>query len=169
MPNVAIPQGWGSGVNSAIAAQPPSGAGHSHAGMYVSTAVETVIAGASTPAKALGTTTIGSVIQDFDMPANNRLRYLGHQTSHFWVTVALSMTSASNIQVLSLTIAKGGTPDASTTIERKVGTGSDIGAAAINGMFELAEGDYLELWVANETTGGNITVEFMNFQIAEVG
>ena len=59
--------------------------------------------------------------------------------------------------------------DTTTIIERKVGTGSDIGAAAVNGMFELAENDYLELWVANETTGGNITIEFMNFQIAEVG
>ena len=168
MPHGAIQQGWSAGVNAAFPVA-SLGGGHSHAGMYISSAVETVIAGASTPAKALGTTILGAVAQDFDMPANNRLRYIGSQTSHFWVTVALSMTSASNIQVLSLTIAKNGTVDASTTIERKVGTGSDIGAAAVNGMFELAEDEYVELWVANETTGGNITVENMNFQIAEVG
>ena len=163
-----VAQDWGSGVNSALP-DAPFGTGHSHGGMYVSTAVETVISVQSTPTKALGTTTVSAYLEDFEMSANNRLTYLGRQTSHFHVAVALSMTSAANIQVTSMTIGKNGTSLPETEIQRKIGTGTDVGAVAVVGLVELAKDDYLEMFVANETSTGNLTVEFMNFTASEVG
>jgi hypothetical protein len=136
--------------------------------MYVSSAVETVISVQSTATKALGTTTALN-LQDFDMSANNRLKYVAQATSHFVVTVALSMTAAGNNQLTTLSVAKNGTNIASSEVQRFIGTGADLGAAAVATIVELAQDDYLELFVANETGTGNLTVELMNFIVSEVG
>ena len=169
MPDAFVPQDWAAGVNAAFPVA-PLGSSNSHGNMWWSTAVETVVSVADTPVKALGTTTFrADVAQDFDMPANNRLRYLGRQVSHFLVTVALSMTSASNIQTLGLYLAKNDTVIPSTEIKRKVGTGSDIGAVSVVTLIEMGQNDYVELWVANELTTGNVTIELADFIITEVG
>ena len=163
-----IDQGWVAAVNAELPAG-PAGTGHSHGSMYWSTAVETVISGADTPTKALGTTTVGANLQDFSMPANNRLTYLGRQTTHFLVTAALSMTAAGNNKQIGLYVAKNGTAIADSEIKRFVGTGSDIGAAAVVTLVELAQDEYVELFVANELDTVNLTIELCNFAISEVG
>lgn len=133
----------------------------SSAEIYFSTAVETAIATVDTPVKALGTTTLVTdpAAVNFTMPANNRLTYSGTQTIVASVSVTLSMTSAGNGKKISFSIAKNGTPIASSEIDRYVGTGADIGAAALQTLVELEATDYVELWIENKTDNTNATVE----------
>ena len=140
--------------------------------IYFSTAVETVIAGIGTYVKALGTTTFVTdpAPVQFTMPSNNRLTYTGTVTKKFWVSCTFSATSASNIQLLGFDLAKNGTIVADkATIQRKVGTGTDEGAGAVHGLFSLSTDDYIELWVANETSTGNLTIKHGNLSVVEIG
>ncbi|MGB5463396.1 MAG: hypothetical protein WBM92_08535, partial [Aureibaculum sp.] len=61
--------------------------------------------------------------------------------------------------------AKNGAVLNSTRIQRKIGTGADIGAASISGTVELATGDYIELWLANDLASRNATIENLNLHI----
>ncbi len=61
--------------------------------MYISTAIETVVAAQNTPLKALGTTTAGDALRDFTHAAN-RLTYTGVPDREFTVIVAISLTAA---------------------------------------------------------------------------
>jgi hypothetical protein len=135
--------------------------------MHFSTAVETVIAGGATPVKALGTTTAGA-LQDFTAVSNNRLRYDGAQTAQFLVTAAVSMTSVENTQLVGVSIAKTGVQVAASEIFRKHGGGADTAASAVVASVTLATTNYIELWVSNETSTGNIEVEQANITVVEV-
>ncbi len=133
----------------------------SYGGMRISSAVETSIALVSTPVKCLGTTTISSAARDMDMPANNRLRYIGAPTRYHEMTMALSVISASSNKVFGFYIAKNGTVDAASLITRKQGTSSDVGALSLTFHVGLATNDYVELFVENQTDATNITVNQM--------
>lgn len=132
--------------------------------MYVSSAAATTIAVAGTFVKAAGTTTL-ALGSDFDMPADNRIRYTGVPTRRFIVQAGISMTTAGTNVVLGMKFAKNGVVDDITEMQRKVGTGSDIGAATPLGMFSLATNDYLEMWVTNETNTSAVTLDLMNITI----
>ncbi len=163
MPNVQ--QGWDVAVNAALPAA-VKGAGQSYGSMYISSVVETVISGIGTSVKALGTTTAG-LLQDFTAVGNNRLRYDGSQTAVFKVDVAGS-TVGSNTQELELSIAKGGANIEGSAIQRKTGAGVDVGAFSTSWIVELAEDEYVELFVANNTSTADMTVTKMVFLVTEV-
>ena len=133
--------------------------------IYISSKALTPIPGANAPVKALGTTTAANLFRFDNGGANNRLRYVGTKTKIFNISASLSLTSTSNNQVLSIYFAKNGSVLNSTRIQRKIGTGSDIGAASISGTVELATGDYIELWLANDLASRDSTIENLNLHI----
>jgi len=143
-----------------VSASPPYGS------IYVSTAAATTIAASSTYYKAAGTTT-STNLKEFDMPANNRLRYTGAADIHIHGVVTVALTTASSSQVIGLRVGKNGsasgTDSVASQVEHKTGTGTDVISTAIHVDTMLSTNDYLELWVANETTGSNLTIEFMYF------
>ena len=47
----------------------------------------------------------------------------------------------------------------SQPVKRKVGTGSDLGAASLHADATLSSGDYLELKCTNDTSASTITVQ----------
>ena len=163
----AAKQGWAAGVNAAFPVASPGQFNSSHGMMYISSAVETVVAAQDTPVKALGTTTSGE-LTDFTH-SNNRLVYQASKTTHFFVGVSLSVLAAGNNIASTVMIAKNGTVDARSSINRFISTGADEGAVACSALVELAEDDYVELWVENRTNTTNLTISKMVFSVLEVG
>jgi hypothetical protein len=133
--------------------------------IYMTTPIITPLVAANTPVKVLGITNVSTLFRFDTNSTSNRLRYIGTKTRVFSITGSLSMTSTLNNQILSFYIAKNGTIDASTLVKRKIGTGSDLGATGISGSILLEPNDYIELWVANGSSLGDITVQTMNLRI----
>jgi len=73
--------------------------------------------------------------------------------------------------MLGFHLAENGTVNVKTSLERYVGTANEKGAGGIQGLFELATNDYVEMWVSNETTPAsstNLTVEHMTMTVTEI-
>lgn len=145
-----------------VSASPPFGT------VYVSTASATTISTPSTYTKVAGTTTLTNAAE-FDMPANNRLRYTGTPDVHVHVAVTIGVTSASNSQILAFRVGKNGdatgTDAVASTVKHKTGTASDIVSTAVHYDTMMSNGDYLELFIANESGASNATVSNMYFFI----
>jgi hypothetical protein len=130
---------------------------------YISSAIATVIATPGTYAKMLAGTTLVSANR-FTMPASNRLTYSGPEDVHVLVHATLSMTTASNNQVTGWKFYKNAGMTSEEILEhsyiqRKTGTGADVGALAIMGGVDMSADDYIELWCTNETGASNLTAE----------
>lgn len=131
--------------------------------MYLTATALTALT-ATTPAKAAGTTQLSTGITnvDFDHPASNRLRYTGAVTKSAHIACSFSVTSSGNGKLYEFTVAKNGTPIPGSEVQRKIGTGADVGTGAIHTAVDLAQNDYLELWVENLTDGTDATIETLN-------
>ncbi len=103
------------------------------------------------------------------MPANNRLVYTGTRTSHFQVTCAMTITGAANNINIGSYLALNGTPVEASENLRRIANTVDVGSGAVSMLAELTTGDYVELWVENETDDENVTIEKMNLSVTEVG
>jgi len=137
-----------------------------HGEMYMGTPAATTPALKETYLKALGTTLAGDLYL-FDMPTDNRLRYLGGETARFGIDAIISMSGAANDN-LRFVIAKNGSDLIKTVQRRKVGAGGDEGNASCGGVVELATGEYVELWVANWTDVDPFTVDELNMTAVRV-
>lgn len=139
----------------------------SHGSFYVSSAAATVVAVAGTYTKVLGTTTLNPNSDLVDMPANNRLRYTGAAAKHFGIDCSFSVTSPSSNQVMGVRIwhyddsAGSGAYLDFSEIRRKIGTGTDIGAASCHADVEMETNDYVELHLTNYTGTNNIQLDYM--------
>ncbi len=131
-------------------------------------AAATTISVAGTYVKAAGTT-VAATLQDFTMPATNRLQYNGAPDVYATAFAGVSMVSASNSQILGLRIAKNGdataTEAVASTIRRKTGTGADVGAAFVGFECIMSTGDYLELFVTNESGTTTVTTTELYFKV----
>lgn len=125
-------------------------------------AAPTTISTPGTYVKAAGTTQLDTA-NLFDMPADNRLRYIGTAQRHFHVVVSVSFTVIGNNDVVGLKVAKNGAVIDNSIQRRKVGTGTDIGSTAIHADVAMSQNDYLELFVTNETAAENIQVDELYF------
>jgi hypothetical protein len=128
----------------------------SYASMYVSAEAATTIVTPGTYVKAAGATT-ELTLNDFDMPVSNRLRYIGSGTILCVVEATVSMKAGANNQESAWRFAKNGVTIEHSQVDRKVGIGADIGALTVIGEVTLANGDYVELWVTNETSTASVT------------
>lgn len=124
--------------------------------MYVSAEAATSIAVAGTYVKAAGTT-LAITLNDFDMPASNRLRYIGAGTLLCVVEASVSMKAGANNIESAWRFAKNGTTIEHSQVDRRVGVGADIGALVVVGEVTLTTNDYVELWVTNETSTATMT------------
>ncbi len=138
-----------------------------HGEFSINSAAASVIATGDTYQKASGTTTAG-MLNAMTSPSDMRLTYTGASTQVFDVHCSISLTADTNNKLSSLVIAKNGTPDLTTAITRKIGTGSDQGAVGIGGLIELATNDYVELWVTAEDSAIEITIEQVSMTTASL-
>lgn len=126
----------------------------------LSSSAVTTIATISTPIKAAGVTALGSAVDmDDDGGTSNRLKYLGSITRIFNIIACTSMTSVGGGDQVALYIYKNGLPiTGSEVLRTTASTGSDHGAASVNAMVSMTNGDYVELWVANNSNNNNVTI-----------
>ncbi len=101
--------------------------------------------------------------------ANGRLTYTGVVDVHVDVDATLSFDAASKNQVMSIRVVKNATPtdpdsQASET-DRKTQTGGDVGSTAIHFDGVLSTGDYLEIWLRNQTSITAVTIRHLYFRV----
>ena len=106
-----------------------------------------------------GTWTLGADAHWFDESGGNgRLTYTGAAAVVCLCIAAFSMTAGGNNQVSHWKLGKSGTTAAASEIDRKIGTGTDVGSASTMLLTSLANGNYLSLWGRNETSTATLTV-----------
>lgn len=131
-------------------------------GYYFSVSSATTIGAPSTFVKVAGTTAATTVApEDFTIATDNRITYTGTRTVDVTVHATLSVSSASNNQVVHMAVYKNGTTKLTgSDMTTKTGTGGDVTHMSIVIDADLATNDYLELWVANDTSASNVTVVY---------
>ena len=102
------------------------------------------------------------------------IRYTGAATRKFSINTSSGMQSGSNNTIVKLRMYKGVTGDlgASTHelgvgVPRKVGTGTDTGALAMCGVFDIVSNGYIEVY-ASSSVAGTITFIETSINIVEV-
>jgi hypothetical protein len=103
------------------------------------------------------TWTLNSVGHLFDESAGNgRLTYTGVTTVNVQVDAVVSFEGGQN-DVYHWRLGVNGTSDSNGESIRKLGTGGDIGPSVCSLMTSLDPGDYVSLWVRDETDTANAT------------
>ncbi|TSJ44945.1 hypothetical protein [Fluviicola chungangensis] len=132
--------------------------------IYITTPVATTFSASNTPVKVLGTTTSAGLFRVTN-PANNRLTYNGSKTRAFFVSGALSITQPNSNRFFSFYIAKNGVIIPESRQDIKVVNSTDQVSLPLSCRVTLAPGDYIEVWVANQTATTDITVQTLNLSI----
>lgn len=120
----------------------------------------TTIGATNTPVKVAGTTTSQPITQKFTN-TNNRATFTGAITRTFKVTATLSCTSGNNNQI-GVYIAKNNSVADETESYITTNGSGRAEQAKVQGIFELATDDYIEIFVENSTAASNITVTDMS-------
>jgi hypothetical protein len=90
--------------------------------------------------------------------SNNRLTYTGSVARAFeWASSISASKSGGGTPRVIFHVAKNGAVLANQKIGRVVGT-NDEGAMPLEGVFTLANGEYVELWVESDD-GSDVQVE----------
>lgn len=151
---------------------------HSHGEMYLTATATTTIAAISAKVavidgnnyvKAAGTTTSGN-LDDFSMPANNRLRYDGTATKNFLVQVSASLYDADAYggNTFCIKIAKNGTVIDATFVPNYMDQSTQSYAISATAIISMDKDDYLELFIANETSDEDVDLTSMVFVAVEI-
>lgn len=132
--------------------------------MYITVPAATTFSAMNTPVKALGTTTSAGLFR-VTSPTNNRLTYSGSKTRSFYVSGALSITNPNSNRFFSFYIAKNGVIVPESRQDIKVVNSTDQVSLPLSCRVSLAPGDYIEVWVANQTATTDVTVQTLNLSI----
>lgn len=123
-------------------------------------ATATTIATINTPVKVAGTTTANSLNQKFSH-SSNRLTYDGAFEDTFRAQAVATVTGSAN-KVFGFYGAVNGVVDSNSEMYATTNAGGRAESIVIQGVFTLAPGDYIEVWIENTTDTSNLTVEFLN-------
>lgn len=123
-------------------------------------ATVTNIASSGVAYKILGTTTANTINQKFTH-TNNRATYVGAITRDFQISATASFTSSNN-QVIGLYVAKNGTIITDSEMYATTSGSGKAESIHIQTILQMAENDYVEIWIENSTSASNITVEYLN-------
>lgn len=111
--------------------------------------------------KVAGTTTAGAEILRFTN-GSNRLTYGAGRTRLFMVTAVGDAVNGGNNHQYAFSIYKNGVKVSET---EKVLTSDSSGRAGVfvlQGVIELAESDYVEVWVQDNTGTADVTISHLN-------
>lgn len=132
-------------------------------GCYITSTAATTFSDSVTPVKIAGTTTAIGGLHNFTSLVTNRLVYTGAAQATVLCIVSLSMTAAGNNKIIELSVAKNGSVVADSLMQRKIGTGTDVGHITLIGMAQLVENDYIEPFILNTTDTVSATATHLNF------
>lgn len=133
----------------------------SHGGLhYTDPGVPTTITQQSTFVPIANT---GDQLQNphrFDQPSSGRLRYIGRVAAYARIlfTGSMSCPSGAN-QIARLAIAINGQVQVPSFTRTKLANANDSQAIALSFETILNPNDYLEVWVANDSSASNLTIE----------
>lgn len=128
-------------------------------------ATATTIAATGTPVKVAGTTTLDTLTQKFSH-TDNRLTYTGSLERLMKVTATLSLSSGTNNQI-GIYIAKNGTEIDTSETYITANSSGRLENGTVQTISLCQATDYFEVWVENNTTITDITVEDLNVIISE--
>lgn len=143
-------------------------------------ATATVITTGSTWTRFSAVATTLNVDMEFDSPSNGRLRYTGASTQHIHFGCTLSIKSAGANDVIRAVLVKNGTVNGNNEYStgtvllqgqttQKLGATGDTASTAIHTIVEMAQNDYLELFIQNSSSTNDLTVTDLNiFAVAPV-
>lgn len=114
--------------------------------------------------KVAGTTSSQAITQKFTH-SNNRMTYVGAISRSFRVTAVASFTSG-NANVIGTYIAKNGSLITNSETYASANASGRAENVMVQTVVELAQNDYIELWVENDTSTVDVTVSDMSL-IAE--
>ena len=155
--------GNGSGLTGVII--PSSAKGYAEMFLTNST-TPTVVSSVGVQYKLAGTTTAGA-LNMFIMSGSNRLQYTGSTTGFsFSVTVNLSAIAASSNQLFQVSIQKNGTIQTNTIMQTQFGSADQ--AIGLSGIVSMDPGDYVEIWIQNNTSNKNFIAKYMSFILSQV-
>ena len=125
-------------------------------------ATATTVSAVDTDYVAAGTTILDSTVtQKFSMPQSNRLTYDGAINRQFRCTAMLTLTAGNNNQI-GVYWGKNGTPIANSEMYATMDGNGRRENMAIQAIVELADGDYMEVFVKNTTGATDITLNDLN-------
>jgi hypothetical protein len=123
-------------------------------------AVATVISTIGAAVKVLGTTTSAPISQRFTNTPN-RATYIGAIQRDFKVSAVMSVESGNN-NVVGIYITKNGLLLIESEIYITTNAGGRAEGATCQVILEMLDGDFIEVFVENDTSTTNITVTDMN-------
>jgi hypothetical protein len=131
---------------------------------YVSTAAANTIGTQSVLEIALGTWTLETSPTAYLFStggvADERLIYDGVNTTKVLVHAIASIGSATGSETISIGIGKNGTLIANTEVHAATHAITVPTNIMTSTVVEMATSDYVQLFVGNESSSGNITVEY---------
>lgn len=122
----------------------------------INNATPTVIGGASTPTKALGTFTLESISQRFTLASNN-LVCGSTVVENYEISVNASLTTTAN-NVVAIYVAKNNATEANSVSLATATAGGKAENMSTHTILQLTTGDVVDVWVENQTAANNITV-----------
>jgi hypothetical protein len=119
-------------------------------------ATATVITTQNTPVKVAGTF-VTDAAASFTTDATGRLTYTGSTTTVVQFVASVTLVPVGTNQLLTIQLAKNGTPITNAKMTRTVSSGAS-GNVSIVFNISMATSDYVELFVANNSSTNDITV-----------
>ena len=119
-------------------------------------ATATTITTQDTPVKVAGTF-ITDAVASFTTDATGRLTYTGSTTTVVQFVASVTLVPVGTNQLLTIQLAKNGVPITNAKMTRTVSAGAS-GNVSIVFNISMATSDYVELFVANNSSTNDITV-----------
>lgn len=94
---------------------------------------------------------------------NGRLTYTGEGPVTAIVTCSISFRGNAG-HIIHLRIGKNAATLESAEAIRKLGNTGDVGSTGLSTTLSLVTGDYISLWVRNESSATNVTMDALNLQ-----
>lgn len=128
----------------------------------LATSAATAISVVGTAVKVAGTTTPSPINERFSH-SDNRLTYTGVEPATVDLDARYTVGTGNN-QALSFYIAINGAVVTESRARVRVGSGADERAGSATAIVLMNNGDYAELWVANDSTTASVTVVAMTLK-----
>ena len=138
-----------------------------YGGYYITSIVATTITTTGDYVKIAGTTTSDN-LSNFTHPASNRLTYTGTATRKFAITAALSF-HGTNGNDYKFAFYKNSATQLTASILSTTATGTgNLAHVSCQCIVELAQTDFIEVFVTNADATNSATVDFMNVTVVSL-
>ena len=123
-----------------------------HGSIHITTPLTNTANGTPTLLAGAGVTET-NILEGFTHETPNRLTYRGIATRVFKISMAATCTHSAGNTVVTMSFAENGVNIAGSEISRKVGTGGDVGAIALEWIVSLDTNDYIEVFSDADSAG----------------